>query len=142
MAGCIEHIFAIQQILSNAKENLQPFSLGCIDLKNAFDSVSHQYIQDMLVYIRVPAEVLAYTRNLYSSISAYVATKDWYTPHFPIQRGVFQGDTLSPLLLIAFNSLLQTVQNHPARGFSLVCGEEQQQRNHEAPKDGSFICAF
>ena len=25
--GCVEHIFAIQQILSNAKENLQPFHL-------------------------------------------------------------------------------------------------------------------
>ena len=52
------------------------FLLSFIDLKNAFGCVSHQYIQDMLKLIRVPAEMLAYTRNFYSSLSACVATED------------------------------------------------------------------
>ena len=34
--GCVEHIFALQQIFSNVKEHSLPFSLSFIDLKNAF----------------------------------------------------------------------------------------------------------
>ena len=46
--GCLEHIFDAQQILSNAKEHQHHLSLSFIDLKNAYGSISHQYIFNIL----------------------------------------------------------------------------------------------
>ena len=53
--GCMEHIFAIQSILTNAKDHSLPLSMSFIDLKMP---VSHPYITDMLHYIKLPKENL------------------------------------------------------------------------------------
>ena len=78
----------------------------------------------MLKYIRDPAEMLVYTRNLYSSLHPMLPQRIGALHIFQFTvHGVFQGDTLSPLLfLIAFNPILHVVQNHPAQGFSLDSG--------------------
>ena len=47
--GCIEHVFAIQSMIINAMDHSLPLSLSFIDLKNAFGSISHNYISDIIV---------------------------------------------------------------------------------------------
>ena len=59
---------------------------------------------------------------MYSNLSAFISTKQWITDTctFPIQRGVFQGDTLSPLIfLLCFNPILKLAQSLQGKGFSL-----------------------
>ena len=57
---------------------------------------------------------------MYSNLSAFISTKQWITHTFPIQRGVFQGDTLSPLIfLLCFNPILKLAQSLQGKGFSL-----------------------
>ena len=49
-----------------------------------------------------------------------IKTKRWHIPNFKIQYRVFQGDTLSPLIiLLAFNLLIELCNNLPSCGFSL-----------------------
>ena len=50
-----------------------------------------------------------------------VTTKSWETPPIPFQRGVFQGDTLSPIVfLLVFNPLLQlAVSLNCTNGYKL-----------------------
>ena len=48
--GCVEHVFAVQSIIGNAQENSLPLALGFIDLRNAFGSVAHSYIDDILTF--------------------------------------------------------------------------------------------
>ena len=58
---------------------------------------------------------------------------------FQFNVAFFKETLFSPLLfLIVFNPIVHAVLNRPARGFSLVLGEEQQHQNYEAPKVGSF----
>ena len=109
--GYMEYVFAVQSIISNAQEHSLPFVMSFVDLWNAFGSISHSYINDIIHFVKLPPppEFTNYVNNLYSSLSAQISTKDWITESFPIQRGVFQGDTLSPLLfLIAFNPMIQS----------------------------------
>jgi len=57
---------------------------------------------------------------LYSNLFAFVSTKSWSTSIFPIQRGVFQGDTLSPLIfLLCFNPIVMLAKKLKGEGFSL-----------------------
>ena len=71
-----------------------------LDLKNVFGSVPHQLLFDMLRAVNIPSTVL--------ELFVIVATKNWETALIPFYRGVFQGETKSPIMfLLAFNSLLQ-----------------------------------
>ena len=58
--GTFEHIYAINAIPDNAKVNHLPVSITFIDLKNAFGSVSHKLIHDILQHIKVLAEIRYY----------------------------------------------------------------------------------
>ena len=49
-----------------------------------------------------------------------MSTNSWSTPPFPIEKGVFQGDTLSPLIfLLCFNPIVKLATALEGHGFSL-----------------------
>ena len=117
--GTMEHIFSLSAIVDNARTNKLPLSLTFVDLRNAFGSVAHAYIKDIMSYVKLPTEVQFYVSALYANLSAYISTKQWKTQSFSIGRGVFQGDTLSPLIfLLAFNPIIQAIHN-TSTGYSL-----------------------
>ena len=126
--GTMEHIFATSAIIQNAVQNGLPLSVTFLNLKNAFGSVPHQLIYNMLAYIQLPLEVGSYISSAYSQLTARVVTKNWSTPSFPISKGVFQGDTLSPLIfLITFNPIIQLAQSLSTCGFQLKLSDSTTQ---------------
>ena len=118
--GVMEHILSLNSILDNAKANNLPLFLTFIDLRNAFGSIHHALILDMLSLTHVPVPILSYISDLYSKLSAFVSTKQWSTAPFDISRGVFQGDTLSPLLfLLCFQPIVSLSNSLSTCGFQL-----------------------
>ena len=137
--GTMEHIFTVSAIVQNAIQLRLPLAMTFLDLANAFGSISHDLILDMISHCRLPQEISAYILSLYSKLTAYVKTKDWSTDKFVISRGVFQGDTLSPIIfLIAFNPIIQLAQSLPTCGFQLRIPNSSP----ETPKTNSYIYAF
>jgi len=91
----------------------------------------------MLEHVGVPRQLRSYITSAYSQLSAYVVSKKWSTPIFSIHKGVFQGDTLSPLIfLIAFNSIIQLAQSLSTLGFRLRLLDSNQR---ELPKENSYL---
>jgi hypothetical protein len=110
--GIMEHILVLQTILNNAKEHQRSLVMTLIDLKNAFGSVSHNLIFLMLEFIKMPTEICAYIKSTYSQLTASVSTRNWRTNTFSISQGIFQGDTLSPLVfLLVFNPIINLVKS-------------------------------
>ena len=81
---------------------MSSLSVNFLDLKNAFGSVAHRLIKDMLAHVKIPDEVISYVMDRYSKLSGVVKTKEWKTAPFSIKRDVFQGDTISTDLLLSF----------------------------------------
>ena len=54
MNGVMEHIAATTAIIENARSTQHPLYITFLDLANAFGSVSHQFIHDMLVHAQLP----------------------------------------------------------------------------------------
>ena len=118
--GTMEHTFALNSILENARANSLPIFVTLLDLKNAFGSIPHALIIDMLQHVHLPTEVISYVADCYSKLQAVVATKEWQTNYFTIQRGIFQGDTLSPLLfLVAFQPIICLANSLETEGYQL-----------------------
>ena len=79
--------------------------MSFLDLQNAFGLVAHGLIHDILHHVQLPHKFISYITFGYTHLSGKVKTKSLCTPSFKIERGVFQGDTLSPLIfLLAFKS--------------------------------------
>lgn len=70
-------------------------------------------------HLKLPQVVTQYITNLYSKLQAFVHTKEWSSSNFSITRGVFQGDTMSPIIfLMAFNPVLKLAEKLACPGFT------------------------
>ena len=54
LPGVFEHIYSLSTIMQDAATNKNPLMMTFLDLKNAFGSVSHRLIVDMLQAVKVP----------------------------------------------------------------------------------------
>jgi len=85
-----------------------------LDLRKAFDSVSHQCVLESLKIRGIPSELVSYIRWLYEVGTLHIfARGQWAAPLRPM-RGVRQGDPLSSVLFnsvfdIALRSLDETI---------------------------------
>ena len=115
-----EHVLSLNAIIDNAKQHSLPLSMTFIDLRNAFGSVPNKLISDMLHHIYVPVQLQEYVSHTYSKLTAEIHTDNWKSPPFQISRGVFQGDTLSPLLfLLSFNPIISYIDHFPTCGSQM-----------------------
>ena len=87
--GVMEHILSVNALLENARSSKSTLASTFIDLKNAFGSVSHTLLQDMLLLVEIPPEVSSYIHDMYSKLTTTVETKDWFTPTIKVCRGLF-----------------------------------------------------
>ena len=105
--GTTEHIFTTTAIIDNTIQHGTPLAITFLDLQNAFSSVAHTLITDMLTHIRLPNGLISYIVDGYTKLSA---TEEWKMPPFKIKQGMFQGDTSSPVIfLTVFNPLVEQV---------------------------------
>lgn len=89
-----------EAVAQETKESKGNLSMAWVDYRKAFDMVPHRWIRDMLKAVRAPKCV---QRTIKSLIPKWKTGIALHTPdgvaRFPIhlKRGVFQGDSLSPL---------------------------------------------
>ena len=71
-----------------------------IDCKNAFDSISREFLFRTLSVARFGSSFIQWIHTFCNNISSGVSNNGFATAHFDIQRGVRQGGPISPYLFI------------------------------------------
>lgn len=105
MSGTFEHIAGMSYVINEARRKQRSITITLIDLKNAFGEVHHNLIDTCLRYHHVPDHTREIIRNLYVNFATAIATDSFCTEFIPFNKGVLQGDCLSPLL---FNMIVNT----------------------------------
>lgn len=109
--GCIEHGFTLQSALTHARRHRRNISVTWLDIKNAFGSTKHKLIQLSLRRYHVPEPLCQIIYSQYDGLAAIASTSVWSTAPFAYERGVFQGDPLSPCIFnICFNAIIEQLQ--------------------------------
>ena len=106
ISGTIE----LTQQLAYIKWHAKNISSDIAGAKNPFGEVSHSLIPTVLQFHHMPREMQNIISELYSGFSTSVATKTFVTSPLQVEKGVLQGDCLSPLLFnMLFNTFIPTL---------------------------------
>ena len=93
-----ENIRLIYDILSFTEENDIPGILLLIDFEKAFDSVSWEFIENVLKFFNFGSSMVHWVKTFYKNITSSFTQNCFLSERFDVQRGCRQGDLLSPYI--------------------------------------------
>jgi len=101
----------LEETINYLKENKKEAYLITLDAQKAFDSVDHNYLQNILLKYGFPAEYISWVKVIYSDLRANVLINGFKGELIKIERSVKQGDALScALFVIAIDPLLRAIE--------------------------------
>ncbi len=91
-----DHLHAINQLIEKACEYQLQLCLGFVDYQKAFDSVEHADMFKALRKVNIEEGYVRILEDIYTDAVARIHIDNDISRTVNIQRGVRQGDTLSP----------------------------------------------
>ena len=134
--GVADSVWFIQAVIKHHQDNLRPLNVAFVDVKKAFDSVSHQSMLVAAARLGVPAPFLGYIRELYSDAVTALRIGPQRSAPISLGRGVRQGDPLSVHL---FNAVIDMCLAGLDAGLGCEVGELRV--NHGAFADDIALFA-
>ncbi|CAH2095620.1 unnamed protein product [Euphydryas editha] len=122
--GCKDHLMLNKSILEDAYYAKKNLSMSWIDYQKAFDSISHDWLLKVLEIYKCPSAVKDFLKLFMSRwrvvMTARGMNSSVTTDPIQVKCGLFQGDSLSPLLFcLAINPLSQILNKYANKGYKL-----------------------
>ena len=123
--GCRDNVLLLRTIYNHMIDTGKTLYVTFVDYSSAFDSISHKFLDRALAKAGASNKSRALFRAVYATASAVtkVASTDGsevYSESFPINRGVLQGDILSPIyFILALEMILREHDNMAGAGITL-----------------------
>jgi Reverse transcriptase (RNA-dependent DNA polymerase) len=96
---CQEVLISIIEGIRKCKKNNLTGAVLSVDIKKAFDSISHGYLKEVLRFFNFGEKIISCLMTLCTNRFASIIQDDGRTGRkFKLERGNAQGDTISPFL--------------------------------------------
>ena len=127
--GCKDHLLLSKAVMEDSKKRKTNMRVAWIDYKKAFDSVPHSWILQVLSLYHINSSIVTFcerimkqwkTKMMLHSEGGTIISGD-----VKIRRGIFQGDSLSPLLFCMCLFPLSTELNRSGFGYGLKANKQK-----------------
>ena len=127
---------SILDIIAHTGSLQLPGVLLFIDFEKAFDSIEHEFLYKALECFNFGPSFIKWIQTFYNNLSSCVLNNGFFSSLFQLERGVRQGDPLSPyLFLIAIEIMAISIRtNENIEGIKI--GEDDRENHFE------FLCYF
>ena len=107
--GLAENCYILRTVIDDRKARCQATNIAFIDVSKAFDSVSHESIFLAAASAGIPDPLVDYVRSVYGGLRTRIRANGELSEVIAVNRGVRQGDPLSPVL---FNAVIDLALRH------------------------------
>ena len=98
--SCVDAIFAFRQLCKKAYECNKSSFFCFIDIEKAFDKVQLKHVIKILEKFKIPDNLINLIQDIYSNNTIRIKTEGRLSGSIPVNQGIRQGDSLSPLIFI------------------------------------------
>ncbi|CAD7079165.1 unnamed protein product [Hermetia illucens] len=120
--GCKEQLIIDTVAVKQAVHQKRNISTAYIDYKSAFDSISHSWLLQVLRLYKINPNVVLLLRTVMKNWSTKLSVSSQTSGEIPIRRGIFQGDSLSPLWFCLALNPLSHLLHESKYGFQVKHG--------------------
>ena len=111
VSGCIEHTETLTYVINHARKKQRNLVITLLDLENTFGEVDHELITYVLKFHHVPDHIIQLIQSLYTDYRISIPADKYLTLSINVEKGVLQGDSLSPLHFnLVTNTLINTIK--------------------------------
>ena len=138
--GCGENVVLLEALLKQSQAALKELHVGFMDVRKAFDSVSHESIIVAARAAGVPPPLLKYLENFHKDLTT-VLTCDPLQREIEVNAGSRQGDPMSGYLF-NFAMVLAIAELPPTLGAEIGQYEGEMKRvNNGQLADDTFLAS-
>ena len=117
--GTKDQLLIDKAVLRKAKLSKRYLSMAWIDYRKAFDMVPHEWILKILKITKVAGNIGSFIENTMGNWKTVLHCNGQALGSVNINRGIFQGDSLSPLLFVMTMLPLSFLLKREKFGFDL-----------------------
>ena len=126
--GTKDQLMIDKMVMKNCRRRLTNLCVAWIDYKKAYDMVPHSWILACLTMFKVADNIRNLIRKSMRSWTVELTSGGEMLGEVKIKRGIFQGDSLSPILFVLAMIPLSIVLNNMKAGYTL--GRNRGKLNH------------
>ena len=126
--GTKDQLLIDKTVLREVKRVKRNLAVGWIDYRKAYDMVPHSWIKEVLMSLRIADNVTQFLIKSMEGWSTMLTSNGETLGEVNINRGIFQGDSLSPLLFVMAMIPLTTLLRKESMGYKF--SKSKKQINH------------
>ena len=120
--GTKDQLLIDKMIVKDCKRRLTSLAVAWIDYRKTYDMVSHSSIQKCIEMFGVAVNVRSFVNTSMKQWNTKLTASNQRLENVKIKRGIFQGDSLSPLLFVLVMISLTLVLRQIKASYELKKG--------------------
>ena len=121
--GTKDQLLIDKTVLNDCRKRHTNLGMAWIDYKKVYDMAPHSWILESLELARVAKNVVDFISRSMKGWNVEVMSCGEFLGNVNIRRGIFQGESLSPLLFVICMRPLTGILRKVPMGYTLKCGE-------------------